>query len=204
VGGGFGGATCAKYLRRADPSLDVTLIEPHRQFVTCPFSNAVLVGLRDLASVTHTYDGLRQRYGVRLVHATATAFDPVGHQVTLDDGSTLTYDRLVLSPVVEMQWGALEGYDVAASERFPHAWQAGPQTLLLRRQLEAGLVVLLAVLREELEASIPVKWASWLSNQFCCGLDQAQARSSSWHGVIHNPLHDKQLRQVVVLRNVLQ
>src|SRR5215831_1170830 len=148
VGGGFGGATCAKYLRRADPSLEVTLVEPHRQFVTCPFSNTVLVGLRDLASVTHTYDGLRQRYGVRLVHATATALDPVGHQVALDDGSTLTYDRLVLSPGVEMQWGALEGYDAAASERFPHAWHAGPQTLLLRRQLEAmedgGLVVITA------------------------------------------------------------
>jgi NADPH-dependent 2,4-dienoyl-CoA reductase/sulfur reductase-like enzyme len=145
VGGGFGGATCAKYLRRADPSLEVTLVEPHRQFVTCPFSNAVLVGLRDLASVTHTYDALRQRYGIRLVHATATALDPGGHQVSLDDGSTLTYDRLVLSPGVEMQWGALEGYDAAASERFPHAWHAGPQTLLLRRQLEAmdgGLVVL--------------------------------------------------------------
>ena len=148
VGGGFGGATCAKYLRRADPSLDVTLVEPHRQFVTCPFSNAVLVGLRDLASVTHTYDALQQRYGVRLVHATATTLDPVGRQVTLDDGSTLTYDRLVLSPGVEMQWGALEGYDAAASERFSHAWHAGPQTLLLRHQLEAmedgGLVVITA------------------------------------------------------------
>src|SRR5215813_558183 len=107
VGGGFGGATCAKYLCRADPSLGVTLVEPHRQFVTCPFSNAVLVGLRDLASVTHTYDGLRQHYGIRLVHATATALDPVGHQVTLDNGSTLPYDRLVLSPGVEIQWGAV-------------------------------------------------------------------------------------------------
>src|SRR5215467_4213363 len=148
VGGGFGGATCAKYLRLADPSLDVTLVEPHRQFVTCPFSNTVLVGLRDLASVTHTYDGLRQRHGVRLVHATATALDPAGHQITLDDGNTLTYDRLVLSPGVEMQWGALQGYDAAASERFPHAWHAGVQTLLLRRQLEAmedgGLVVIAA------------------------------------------------------------
>src|SRR5215831_128335 len=71
VGGGFGGATCAKYLRRADPSLDVTLVEPHRQFVTCPLSSAVLVGLRDLASVTHACVGLQQRYGVLLVHATA-------------------------------------------------------------------------------------------------------------------------------------
>src|SRR5215510_5029245 len=148
VGGGFGGATCAKYLRRADPRLDVTLVAPHHQFVTCPFSNAVLVGLRDLASVTHTYDGLRQHYGIHLVHATAMALDPGGRQVTLDDGSTLRYDRLVLSPGVEMQWGALEGYDVVASDLFPHAWLAGAQTLLLRRQLEAmedgGLVVISA------------------------------------------------------------
>ena len=103
VGGGFGGATCAKYLRLADPSLAVTLVEPHHQFVTCPFSNAVLVGLRDLASVTHTYDGLRQRHRVRLVHATATALDPAGYQIILDDGTTMTYDRLVLFPGIEMQ-----------------------------------------------------------------------------------------------------
>src|SRR5262252_494334 len=148
VGGGFGGATCAKYLRRADATLDVTLVEPHRQFVTCPFSNAVLVGLRDLASVTHGYEALRQRHGVRVVHAAATALDPAARRVTLDNGSTLTYDRLVLAPGVEMQWGGVEGYDAAASEVFPHAWQAGPQTLLLRRQLEAmadgGLVVISA------------------------------------------------------------
>src|SRR5215468_2371074 len=145
VGGGFGGATCAKYLCRADPSLEVTLVEPQRQFVTCPFSNAVLVGLRDLASVTYNYDGLRQHYGVQVVHTLATALNPTAHQVTLDDGSMLTYDRLVLAPGVEMQWGALEGYDAAASEKFPHAWHAGPQTLLLRRQLEpmedGGLVL---------------------------------------------------------------
>lgn len=148
VGGGFGGATCAKYLRRAEPRIEVTLIEPQRQFVTCPFSNAVLVGLRDLASVTYTYDALRQRYGVRVVHASATALDPTARRLRLDDGSTLPYDRLVLAPGVEMHWGALEGYDAAASAVFPHAWQAGPQTLLLRRQLEAmadgGLVVISA------------------------------------------------------------
>ena len=148
VGGGFGGVTCAKYLRRADATLDVTLVEPHRQFVTCPFSNAVLVGLRDLASVTHGYEALRQRHGVRVVHATATALDPTARRVTLDNGSTLAYDRLVLAPGIELQWGAIEGYDAAASEAFPHAWLAGPQTLLLRRQLEAmedgGLVVISA------------------------------------------------------------
>src|SRR4029450_8600283 len=116
VGGGFGGATCAKYLRRADPSLDVTLVEPHRQFVTCPFSNAVLVGLRDMASLTYSYDALQQRYGVRVVHAIATEIDPSAHRVRLDNGSTLIYDRLVLSPGIELRWGAIDGYDAAASE----------------------------------------------------------------------------------------
>lgn len=148
VGGGFGGATCAKYLRRADPTLAVTLVTPHSQFVTCPFSNAVLADLRDLASLTYRYKKLRQRYGVRVTHATATALDPTTRRVMLNDGGTLTYDRLVLAPGVELHWGALEGYDAAASEVFPHAWEAGPQTLLLRRQLEAmadgGLVVITA------------------------------------------------------------
>lgn len=148
VGGGFGGATCAKYIRRADPAMAVTLVEPQHQFVTCPFSNAVLAGLRDLASVTYGYDSLRQRHGVRVVHAAATALDPTNRRVTLSDGSTLTYDRLVLSPGVELRWGAIEGYDAAASDVFPHAWEAGPQTLRLRQQLEAmadgGLVIISA------------------------------------------------------------
>jgi len=148
VGGGFGGATCAKYIRRADPAIEVTLVEPRRQFVTCPFSNAVLAGLRDMASLTYGYDGLQQRHGVRVVHATATEIDPSARRVTLDNGSTLAYDRLVLSPGIEVRWGAIEGYDAAASEVFPHAWLAGPQTVLLRQQLEAmadgGLVVITA------------------------------------------------------------
>lgn len=148
VGGGFGGATCAKYIRRADSAIEVTLVEPRRQFVTCPFSNAVIAGLRDMASVTHGYDGLRQRHGVRVVHASATAIDRTARRVTLDDGSALAYDRLVLAPGVELRWGAIEGYDAAASEVFPHAWEAGPQTVLLRRQLEAmadgGLVLIAA------------------------------------------------------------
>ncbi|HSF33413.1 MAG TPA: FCSD flavin-binding domain-containing protein [Candidatus Tectomicrobia bacterium] len=148
VGGGFGGATCAKYIRRADPAVEVTLVEPRRHFITCPFSNAVIAGLRDLASVTHSYEGLRQRHGVRVVHASATAVDPSVRHVTLDDGSALAYDRLVLAPGIELRWGGIEGYDAAASEVFPHAWEAGSQTVLLRRQLEAmpdgGLVVIAA------------------------------------------------------------
>jgi sulfide dehydrogenase [flavocytochrome c] flavoprotein subunit len=148
IGGGFGGATCAKYLRRADSQVEVTLVTPHRQFVTCPFSNAVIAGLGDLGSITHQYEALRQRHGVRLVQGTATGIDPTARRLSLDDGSALAYDRLVLSPGIEMRWGAIEGYDAAAGEVFPHAWEAGPQTLLLRRQLEAmpdGGLVLIAV-----------------------------------------------------------
>jgi sulfide dehydrogenase [flavocytochrome c] flavoprotein chain len=147
VGGGFGGATCAKYIQRADAAIEVTLVEPRRQFISCPFSNAVIAGLRDMASVTHGYDELRQRHGVRVVHASATAIDPTAHRVTLDDGSVLAYDRLVLSPGIELRWGEIKGYDRAASEIFPHAWEAGPQTFLLGRQLEAmadGGVVIIA------------------------------------------------------------
>jgi sulfide dehydrogenase [flavocytochrome c] flavoprotein subunit len=135
-------------MRQADRTIEVSLVEPRRQFVTCPFSNAVLVGLRDMGSVTHSYDSVHQRHGVRVVHAVATELDPTARRVTLDDGSTLAYDRLVLSPGVAFRWGAIEGYDAAASEVFPHAWEAGPQTVLLRQQLEAmadgGLVVIAA------------------------------------------------------------
>lgn len=144
----LGGATCAKYLRKADPRLAVTLVTPQHQFITCPFSNTALVGLRDVASLTYTYQKLQERHGVQVVHAKATMFDPVAHRLTLNDGKTLAYDKLVLSPGIEFEWGALEGYDSAASAIFPHAWQAGSQTVLLRRQLEAmedgGLVVIAA------------------------------------------------------------
>ena len=148
VGGGFGGAACAKYLRLADPSLTVTLVTPQRQFVTCPFSNVALVGLRPLASLTYTYYQLRERYGVQIVRAQAQELDPTAQKVTLSDDSILSYDKLVLSPGIELRWNAIEGYDAEATTVFPHAWQAGLQTLLLRRQLEAmedgGLVVISA------------------------------------------------------------
>jgi sulfide dehydrogenase [flavocytochrome c] flavoprotein chain len=148
VGGGFGGATCAKYIRRADAAIEVTLVEPNRQFITCPFSNAVIAGLRDMASVTHGYDSLRQRHGVHVIHASVTAIDPMARRITLDDGSVLAHDRLVLSPGIDLRWGEIEGYDSAASDVFPHAWNAGPQTVLLRQQLEAmpdgGLVIITA------------------------------------------------------------
>ena len=148
VGGGFGGSTCAKYLRLADPSLKVTLVTPQPQFITCPFSNAALVGLRPLASLTYTYQRLREGHGIQIVQAQADQLDPTAQRLTLSDGQTLAYDKLVLSPGIELRWDAIAGYDAEASAVFPHAWQAGPQTRLLRRQLDAmqdgGLVVISA------------------------------------------------------------
>ena len=146
VGGGFGGASAAKYLRRFDPSLQVTLIEPNKTFYTCPFSNLVLAGLRTMDSIGHSYESLRSKHGVNVVHDTVTAVDPVAKKLTLKGGGSMTYDRLVMSPGIDFKWGAVQGYDEAASERIPHAWKAGPQTILLRKQIETmddgGLVII--------------------------------------------------------------
>lgn len=147
VGGGFGGATTARYLKRYNADMAVTLIEPDRHLYTCPFSNLVLGGLRDFESIGHGFDDLR-RVGVTVVHNRANAVDHTARKITLGDGATLNYDRLVLSPGVDMRWDALEGYNEAASAKVPHAWKAGEQTLLLKRQLDAmedgGVFVLTA------------------------------------------------------------
>jgi NADPH-dependent 2,4-dienoyl-CoA reductase/sulfur reductase-like enzyme len=148
VGGGFGGATAAKYLKRFDPALDVTLVEPAARFYTCPFSNLVLGGLRDMATIGHGYDELVSRYGITHVRVSAEAIDTTAKTVTVSGGEKLEYDRLLLSPGIDIKWGALAGYDMAAAEKAPHAWKAGAQTELLRRQLEAmedgGVFVLVA------------------------------------------------------------
>ena len=145
VGAGFGGATCARYLRRLAPELDVTLVEHAKRFVTCPFSNTVIAGLQDLDSVTHGFEGLRRR-GVTVLEGEVVAVDPEGGTVRLAGGGSLSYDRLVLSPGIDLEWNSIDGYDEAAAARMPHAWKAGAQTALLRRQLEAmkdgGLVVI--------------------------------------------------------------
>ena len=147
VGAGFGGATCARQLRRLAPEIDVTLVERGERFVTCPFSNAVVAGLQNLDSVTHGFEGLR-RHGIRVLEAEAAAIDAEGGTVRLAGGGSLPYDRLVLSPGIDLAWNAIEGYDEEAAARMPHAWKAGAQTALLRRQLEAmedgGLVVIAA------------------------------------------------------------
>jgi len=149
IGGGFGGASAASFARRRFPWLDVTLVEPRTRFVTCPYGNLVIGGVRRLDDITHGYDGLRAR-GVRVVHDRATGLDAAARSVRLGGGETLAYDRLILSPGIALRWGALEGYDEAAAETMPHAWVPadGAQTTLLRRQLEAmpdGGVVGLAI-----------------------------------------------------------
>lgn len=136
IGGGFGGATCAKYLNRFDPKLDITLVEPKQQFVTCPFSNLVLGGLRDMNSISHDYKALEQR-GIKVIHAMASEIDPAGKKVSLDNGKQLEYDRLVVSPGIDFRWEDVEGMTAADAEHIPHAWHGGPQTEILGRQVEA-------------------------------------------------------------------
>lgn len=136
VGGGFGGATAARSLRQHAPQIKVTLVEPAERFVTCPFSNLYLAGLRSWDSLGHGYDGLRAA-GVEVVHARAEDVDTAARTVRLSSGQTLRYDRLVLSPGVDMRWNALEGYNEAAAQKAPHAWKAGAQTQLLRQQMQA-------------------------------------------------------------------
>jgi sulfide dehydrogenase [flavocytochrome c] flavoprotein chain len=147
IGGGFGGATAARFVHAADPRLDVVLVEAGSDFIACPFSNEVVAGLRDITEQQFDYRAIAAG-GVRVVHATATGIDPGTRRVTLGDGSAVPYDRLILSPGIDINWDALPGYDEAAVERMPHAWKAGAQTLLLRSQLQAmsdgGVVVISA------------------------------------------------------------
>jgi NADPH-dependent 2,4-dienoyl-CoA reductase/sulfur reductase-like enzyme len=146
IGGGFAGATCARELQRRR-NVAVTLVEPSRAFTACPFSNGVIAGLRELREQEFGYDGVAKT-GVAVVHQTATRVDAEARRVTLADGASLDYDRLVIAPGIDLRFDALQGYDEAAAETMPHAWKAGPQTLLLRRQLEAmedgGTVVMAA------------------------------------------------------------
>jgi NADPH-dependent 2,4-dienoyl-CoA reductase/sulfur reductase-like enzyme len=146
IGAGYGGATAAKYMRLwSDGAIDVTLVDTNREFISCPMSNLVLGGSRTLADLTVGYEALRSKYGVRLVIDTATAVDADKKQVRLASGSTLPYDRLVVSPGVEFMYDSVRGMDAAAQETVLHAWKAGPQTLALRKQLESmrdgGVVV---------------------------------------------------------------
>jgi sulfide dehydrogenase [flavocytochrome c] flavoprotein chain len=137
IGGGYGGATAARYARMLDPSIEVVLVEPNEAFVSCPLSNMVLGGFRTMADITVPYGGLAGR-GVRVVRDFATAVDMEKRQVRLARGDPVAFDRVILSPGVDFIWSelpAMAGADAQA--RVLHAWKAGPQTAQLRRQLEA-------------------------------------------------------------------
>ena len=145
VGGGTAGATAAKYIRRGDDSVEVTLIEPNEHYYTCYLSNEVLGGNRKLETLKFGYDGLR-KHGVTVVQDTVIGIDPAGRKVVTEGGKSFTYDRCIVAPGISFR-NNIEGYDEAAAEKFPHAWKAGAQTALLRGQLEAmadGGTVLIA------------------------------------------------------------
>ncbi len=145
VGGGVGGMIAAKYIAKADPAMEVTVVEPKAHHHTCFMSNEVIGGDRAISTIKFGYDKLAD-HGIKLVQDKATAIDAEAHKVTTAGGTTLQYERMVISPGIALKWDAIEGYDEAAASIMPHAWIAGEQTTLLRRQLEAmddgGLVIL--------------------------------------------------------------
>ena len=139
VGGGYGGATAAKYVRLfSGGRIEVMLVEPNQAFVSCPASNLVLGGSRSIAEVTTPYDALASRHGVRLARDTVTAIDPAKKTATLASGAVIAWDKLILSPGIDLVWDSIAGLkDAHASGRILQAWKAGPETVALRRQLQA-------------------------------------------------------------------
>jgi NADPH-dependent 2,4-dienoyl-CoA reductase/sulfur reductase-like enzyme len=139
VGGGYGGATAAKYIRMlSESSLDVVLIEPSKSFVSCPMSNLVIGGVRQMADITSSYDGLRSRHGVTVVHDMVSSIDATKKAVKLAGGAEIRYDKLVLSPGIELMFDGVKGLKQANTDgQILQAWKAGPETLALFKQLEA-------------------------------------------------------------------
>ena len=150
IGGGFGGSTAAHYLKMWGGNIDVTLVERNANFVSCPISNLVLGGYKQIADVTKGYGGLKAM-GIKVVQGEVTAIDAAGKRVRLADGTQLPYDRLVVSPGVDFMNDAVAGLATpAAQARFLHSWKAGPQTVALRQQLTAmrdGGVVAISIPR---------------------------------------------------------
>lgn len=147
IGGGPGGATVAKYVAK-DGGIDVALVEPASEFVTCFHSNLYLGGFKTWQSITHSYNNLASKYGIRHVRQAAAAIDRDKRIVRLANGDALPYDRLLVAPGIDLKFESVPGYSEAAAEKMPHAWKAGPQTQLLKRQLDAlddgSLIVMVA------------------------------------------------------------
>jgi sulfide dehydrogenase [flavocytochrome c] flavoprotein chain len=138
VGGGYGGATLAKYLRMwSEGGVQVTLIERNPAFVSCPMSNLVIGGFKALEDITVSYDNLKNKWQVRVIQDEVVAVDAAKRSISLARGGSMTYDRLVLSPGVDFMFDQIPGLnDATAQSRILHAWKAGPQTVALRKQLE--------------------------------------------------------------------
>jgi sulfide dehydrogenase [flavocytochrome c] flavoprotein chain len=134
IGGGYGGASVARALKDLDPSIRITLVEREAQFYSCPFSNGVLGGLWSLDRIRFGYERLSTQ-GIDVLHDTVTVIEPDSRSVVLASGRRLDGDFIVAAPGIQFQWGAIEGYSESVAEKMPHAWKAGPQTSLLRRQL---------------------------------------------------------------------
>ncbi len=139
IGGGYGGATAAKYIRLlSDHKIDVTLVEPDKEFISCPLSNLVLGGSRKLADLSRPYTTLTKNHGINVARDYAASIDPVARTVKLAGGSTLKYDKLVLSPGIDMNFASIEGLSEAQQQgKILQAWKAGAETVALRKQLEA-------------------------------------------------------------------
>lgn len=139
IGGGYGGATAAKYVRMlSNYSIDVVLVEPHDKFISCPISNLVIGGSKTMGDITTPYDNLRDKHGVVHARDMVTAIDSARKTVTLAGGATIGYDKLIVSPGIDLMWGSIEGLkDASAAGQILQAWKAGPETEALRRQLEA-------------------------------------------------------------------
>lgn len=136
VGAGYGGATCARYLAYAHARIDIVLVEALKVIRTCPFSNYVIAGFTRMDDITQSLDGLK-KIGVRVIHARALSFDADRKTLMLDDGQTLSWDRLVISPGVDINPHTIEGYGTKAMHVMPHAWKAGAQTRQLRSQIRS-------------------------------------------------------------------
>ncbi len=139
IGGGYGGATAAKYIRLlSDKAIDVTLVEPNKEFISCPLSNLVVGGSRKLAEISRPYSSLTRNYGISVVHDMAASIDSTARTVKLAGGSSLSYDKLVVSPGIDLNFTSIEGLEQAhADGSVLQAWKAGAETVALRKQLEA-------------------------------------------------------------------
>ncbi len=136
VGGGAGGATAARYIAKdSKGEIDVTLIEASKKYYTCFFSNLYLGGFRDYQSIGHGYERLSSNHGVNVVHEWASSVDPSARKLTLGSGTTIDYDKLVLSPGIDLKYDSINGYSAEAQTKMPHAWKSGTQVQVLRDQV---------------------------------------------------------------------